>query len=299
MTRTTAPPPALAGTVFRARDALASRLVTPAGLRGSAWRRMARGVYADAALPDSHALRCAASVLALPSGVIVAGRSAADLHGAATATASDPVELLVPTPLRVGAHAGVVVHAGAVEEAEWEVHAGLPVTTPLRTCWDLAQWLAPPDAVALVDRLLAAGRVRPADLAAYGERCGQARGHRRYRRVVELADDMSGSPQESRLRVRLIMAGVPAPVTQFVVTGEQGFAARVDFAWPDLKVAMEYDGLWHVGSARRMGDDRRRLNQLVAAGWCVLHVTADRLRYDFDRVVAELQAVIRTRRPPR
>jgi very-short-patch-repair endonuclease len=35
---------------------------------------------------------------------------------------------------------------------------------------------------------------------------------------------------------------------------------------PDVRVAVEYDGLWH-GERRAFLDDRRRLNRLDAAGW--------------------------------
>ena len=51
----------------------------------------------------------------------------------------------------------------------------------------------------------------------------------------------------------------------------------MDFAYPDLRLAVEYDGLWH-GGRRAFLDDRRRLNRLNAAGWSVLHMTVDDLR---------------------
>jgi very-short-patch-repair endonuclease len=51
------------------------------------------------------------------------------------------------------------------------------------------------------------------------------------------------------------------------------FVARVDFAWPDRKVIVEYDGLWHAEDGQFV-KDRRRLNQLRAAGWTVVFVTA-------------------------
>jgi very-short-patch-repair endonuclease len=49
------------------------------------------------------------------------------------------------------------------------------------------------------------------------------------------------------------------------VFDEAGFVARVDFAYPDLKIAIEYDGLWH-GERQAFLSDRRRLNRLAAAG---------------------------------
>jgi very-short-patch-repair endonuclease len=49
--------------------------------------------------------------------------------------------------------------------------------------------------------------------------------------------------------------------------------ARVDFAWPERKVAVEYDGLWHAEPGQ-FAKDRRRLNRLREAGWTVVFVTA-------------------------
>jgi len=66
-------------------------------------------------------------------------------------------------------------------------------------------------------------------------------------------------------------------VAQFRVIDQNGFVARVDFAWPDKKVAVEYDGLWHAEPGQ-FARDRRRLNRLRAAGWRVVFVTAADLR---------------------
>ena len=54
------------------------------------------------------------------------------------------------------------------------------------------------------------------------------------------------------------------------------FVARMDFAWPQHRLALEYDGLWDAQS-RPVRRDRRRLNDLVTAGWRVLFVTAAHL----------------------
>ncbi|WP_241175653.1 endonuclease domain-containing protein [Modestobacter sp. KNN46-3] len=49
------------------------------------------------------------------------------------------------------------------------------------------------------------------------------------------------------------------------------FLARVDFAWPERRIALEYEGAWHT---TRVAADRRRIELLQAAGWRVLFVTA-------------------------
>jgi very-short-patch-repair endonuclease len=66
--------------------------------------------------------------------------------------------------------------------------------------------------------------------------------------------------------------------------------ARVDFAWPDRRVAVEYEGRWH-GEPQQVARDRARLNRLTAAGWRVVFVTAEDLR-EPDRLIARLSAVL-------
>ena len=92
-------------------------------------------------------------------------------------------------------------------------------------------------------------------------------------RTLALADDRAESPQETRARVRIRQAGFPPPVPQYRVTAHGRFVARVDLAWPDARVAVEYDGEWHAG-ADQLRLDRARLNKLVDAGWLVLHLTS-------------------------
>jgi len=73
-------------------------------------------------------------------------------------------------------------------------------------------------------------------------------------------------------------AGEPAwPVAQFEVRDVGGFAGRVDLAWPQHRLALEYEGTWH-GAPQRVPEDRERLNRLFAAGWRVIFVTKTDLR---------------------
>ena len=83
-------------------------------------------------------------------------------------------------------------------------------------------------------------------------------------------------------------AGLPSLVAQFVVRHEGREVARVDFAWPDLRLAVEYDGAWHAEPGQ-FARDRQRPNRLQAAGWTVVFVTAA----DLHRP-AQLLATIRT-----
>ena len=98
------------------------------------------------------------------------------------------------------------------------------------------------------------------------------------REACALADGLAQSPPETRVRLLLHRSGLPAPAAQYrVVDGDGHFVARVDFGWPELKVALEYDGRWHAEPGQ-FAKDRRRLNRLTAAGWRVIFVTAEDLR---------------------
>ncbi|MET7879768.1 hypothetical protein [Micromonospora profundi] len=288
-------PAALQGRVFRGSRIVAQGLLTRTELRSAAWRPLFRDVYADAQMPLTHHIRCAAAARwVLPPGVLIAGRSAAALYGATSVADHEPLDVLVPIGQRFGPVSGLTVHTGAISASDVGVHSGVALTTPTRTCWDLAQWLPTEEAVAVVDRIAGLRLVTLPRLRTDARARVGSRGWKRMLRVTELADAGAESAQESRLRVRIVLAGLPAPVTQFVVERDGRFVARLDLAWPHLKVAVEYDGLWHH-DPEQFHRDRRRLNRLLGEDWLVLHITAKRFREDFDGFLAELRAALRTR----
>ncbi len=143
--------------------------------------------------------------------------------------------------------------------------------------------------MAALDVLLAGGVVGTAELQQdAGRRSG--RGARRAQRAVELADARAESQPESRLRVALALAGLPA-VPQYTVRDAEGsFVARVDLAFPEHKIAIEYDGAWHAERGQ-FEKDRRRSNRLAAAGWTVLTVTAADLR-DLETLMTQIRALV-------
>jgi very-short-patch-repair endonuclease len=110
------------------------------------------------------------------------------------------------------------------------------------------------------------------------------------RTVADLADGLAESPQETLLRLTLWRSDLPRPVAQHSVRMAGVFLARVDFGWPDEKLALEYEGVWH-GERQHVARDRQRLNRLTAAGWRVLFVTAADLRNP-SRLLARIRAAL-------
>jgi very-short-patch-repair endonuclease len=138
-----------------------------------------------------------------------------------------------------------------------------------RTVWDIA---SEPDLIeAVVGLDMMFRHWRP--LRAAMDSWIAAKPRSRAAGAIALANGLAESPQETRARLKFLRAGFPAPVLQHEVRVGSRLVARVDFAWPEARVAVEYDGLWHVGDVRQMVHDRARLNALGREGWQVLHLT--------------------------
>lgn len=246
--------------------------LTPDELRGPTWRALFRDVYVEASLPVTHALRAHAAASVLRPGAVVTGRSAAVLWGVELATATDDVELTLPPGTHPVRLPGIRVRRAALHDGDVCLRRGVRVTVPEATAVALARALPQDDAVVAVDQLTNGGL---AALPLVRELAGQATGAgaRRARQACALADGLAESPQETRLRLLIGRSGLPAPVAQWRVLHEGRFVARVDFGWPEQRVAVEYDGLWHAEPGQ-FARDRARLNRLQAAGWRVVFVTA-------------------------
>jgi hypothetical protein len=288
-------PRSLQWQVFRGSEAITRRLLTAHQLRSSAWTRVGHDVYADARLDRDHGLACRAAGLWLPDGAALAGPSAAYLYGVEHAAKyTDDVHVIAPPTGRMAGRQGIRVHRARISTAELVTAGGAVRTTAPRTAWDLASWLDLVPAVTVLDGLLRLGLVQAGDLRDLVERRAGERGARRAGRAFALADPRAESPPESQLRVRLVLAGLPPPVPQHPVRLPGGAVYHPDLAWPEFRVAIEYDGLWHA-SPDQLHRDRRRLNQLVAAGWIVLHVTSQRLRGELRGIIREAGDALRTR----
>ncbi|SOD93920.1 Protein of unknown function [Blastococcus haudaquaticus] len=273
--------------MFRGTRAVRAGLLTPDQLRSSAWRRLRRDVYADVTLPVDHLLLARGVSLVAPPEAAFGGLTAVALWGGRElVTSGDPVEVLVPPGVRWQPGPGVAVRTSTLDGDVVHEPRRLPRTTRPRTAADLIRRSPLDDGVVLLDQLVASGIVRLDDVRDFVAELPRSRGSRRARDVIALADGLAASPQETRLRLLMLRAGLPAPRAQYRVFGEDGFIARVDFAYPELKLAIEYDGAWH-GETGQLGRDRRRLNRLTAAGWTVFFVTAADMHRP-ERLIAAL-----------
>jgi hypothetical protein len=116
--------------------------------------------------------------------------------------------------------------------------------------------------------------------------------------VVALTDPKAESPPESRLRVEFVLAGLPEPEVQYRIVDEHGIVlARADMAYPEAKLAIEYDGRRHLDPARTERD-RQRDTELAAHGWETVRLGRDQL-YAMPQTIRTVGELLALRLPGR
>ncbi|GGK15512.1 hypothetical protein GCM10010124_05330 [Pilimelia terevasa] len=263
----------------------------PAGvLRGPRWRRLLPGVAIGSDVPLDYRTWCEAAALVLPAGGVLAEWTAAFLWGAAEPPRSGRVAVAVPPDRRLTAHARLAVRHSPVPEADRATCAGLPVTTPLRTAFDLARRLPLGDAVATLDTFTHRALVSLPALAAYAAARAGWPGLPGLRAALALAEPLAESPMETRLRLLLCQAGLPRPVAQHEVR-HGALRTRLDLAYPDRRLGLEYDG-GHRRDRATSARDLRRAHALHLAGWTLLRFTAPDLLARPARTLATVRAAL-------
>ncbi|WP_280833652.1 hypothetical protein [Mycolicibacterium frederiksbergense] len=175
--------------------------------------------------------------------------------------------------------------------------AGRLATAPAWTAIEIARQLPRPRALATLDGVLHSIQCNPADLdKAVREQHGR-RGIVAVRELLQYADGRAESAMESEARLVMIDHGLPLPELQYEIHGRHGETWRVDYAWPEARVAAEYESLdWHAGAVK-MIDDKTRFAGIQEQGWTVIPIVAhDVRRYPSqlaDRIAYHLAAAQR------
>ncbi len=244
-----------------------------------------RALYPDVYLPPDAEVtattRARAAWLWSRSRGVLAGRSAAALHGARWVDGRLPAQLLWENRHRPG---GIETWSDAIPDDEITRIEGMAVTTPARTALDIASREPFGSAVAALDALARATRLDMADVKRLAQRYPGRRGIRQARRVVDMVDPGAESPPETWLRLLFIRAGFPRPTTQIPVHNDYGvLIAVIDLGWDDVKIGADYDGAHHWMDRRRFTEDIRRAENINEQGWIHLRVTAHDVEGDILR----------------
>ena len=258
-------------------------------LRSRNWRRLGRGTYVWIGVHADPFAELAALHARLPEGSVFSGLTAARLHG--FAEDGSAIELTLPPDVSVHARASLALRSVVLDAGDVTSLGPVPVTTPLRTCFDLACGLPLVEAVAALDRALYLERVTLPELRECVARGRGVKGIAQARRVIDLVEPGVESPMESRLRMVLVLGGLPRPQVQVELHDAGGrFVGRPDLLYPRARLAIEYDGDNH---RERLVTDNRRQNRLQRAGYTLLRYTAPDLYGRSGAIVEDVRAQLR------
>lgn len=264
-------------------------------LESGRWVAVGKHVVRMAGAPTTWRQRLLASVLDGGTGSVATGRPAAALW-ALPGYPQSGVEVLRPRGGNHRASLGTARETRSLPAPHVTTRDGIPVLTTARLAVELAGREHPKRVERTVESAIAAGLLTPQQLASVVSELA-SRGRRGSTFLRELVEQLSpgyvppASELEARFRDLLRTAGLPEPVRQLDVGGE-AWIGRVDVAYPEHRLVIELDSRrWH-DSRGAIESDAVRSNQLVRAGWTVLHVTWRQLHDDPTGVVLLVRGML-------
>lgn len=257
------------------------RPFTPAQFRGSGrnprrlhardhYVQLMRGVWIRAKARNRLSV-IQAALLIHPESAYASHVSAAEVLG-------------LPVPETPFAHVTVTEHKDRRFRPEIKPHVtdrrqhvievdGIRCTGPIATFIDCAGMLGLVDMVVLGDAIVATFDITPADLVKACQRSSDYYAKRALLAALFVREGVD-SPMETRLRMLIVLAGLPEPVVNYRVWNDDGtWRRRFDLCYPGLKLIIEYDGLHHTEPGQWERDLQRR-EEFDEEGFRVLVVTA-------------------------
>lgn len=225
----------------------------------------------------------------LPASAAFSGLTAAWLHGLDVAPC-DPIDVTVTKDAGVSGRAGIDLHRSPLPKNDVIQIRGLRATSIVRTIGDLCGRLSLTEAVVMADAALHLRRTSLAELCTWAAANPRRHGIRNLRRVLKLVEPATESPMESRLRMLLVLSGLPRPKAQVSIHDRLGrFAGRPDLYYEEQRLGIEYDGGVHRDA---LAEDNRRQNRLLNAGVRLLRFTAGDVLGNPDSVVRQVRGML-------
>lgn len=257
---------------FTRRAALASGISVSA-LTGTNYQRLFHGLYVGAGVRLSVEHQARAALTVAPPGSYVSHHTAARLWGG-WAPLDPNTHVSVPPGGSRSERRGIAAHRG--REGAPARRRGIPLSRPAEVFLELAAaGTNLVDLVAVGDSLVKAEVITPEELR---DQAGthQGAGCRRARRAAAYVRAGVDSVMESRLRMLIVLAGLPEPMVNKITRDEIGtWVWRFDLCYEALRLIIEYDGRDHQLRSRQWNSDIRRREQLTSEGWRIIVITAE------------------------
>lgn len=263
--------------------------------REGAFHHLRHGAYASGELwrelgpAERRQLVARAALRSARSPAVLAGPSAADHLGAPVWDMGEEVHLLRLDQRAGRRQAGIVQHRGATRVGDLTIREGFPCTSGTRTAVDMIALAEPEHALVTINGLVRAGETSVALITQRLASMVHDPHTLSAPIVVALIEPRCESAGETRAFVMFRRQQLPRPISQYeVLDGRGRLVARVDFAWPELGVFLEFDGNEKYHRHRRPGESieqmvlrEKRREELICGitGWRCIRITWSDLRY--------------------
>lgn len=240
------------------------------------------GVY-SARTPDLLERLAALDVFMGQRAVACLGTAAA-LYGFDTENTT-AIHVLDPG-VRMRPTVGLMVHQRT--GARLQRVSGRLATAPAWTAVEVARQLRRPRALATLDAALRSMRCTRSEIeSAVIEQRGR-RGIVAVRDLLPVADQRAESAMESEVRLVIIDHGLPVPELQYPIYGPAGELWRLDLAWPEMRLAAEYESVeWHVGRGEMLRD-KTRWAKIQELGWTIIPIVVSDVRREPYRLAQRI-----------
>lgn len=267
--------------------------ISAESLRGPRFQRVFFDLYIGSDVPVTTTIRARAALKVSPPGSYASQVTAAELWSAWVPERAD-TDVCVPAGGRRTQRRGIHAHE-AGSGSETTMLCGLPVSSPTQTFLDLAGVLDLVQLVVAGDSLVRSELVTCQDLIAAADGWS-GRGARLGRRAARLVRPGVDSPMETRLRMLIVLSGLPEPQVNFILRDEEGhWVVRFDLCYPDLKLIIEYDGRQHAENDQQWARDIERREYLDRHGWRILVVRSAGVYVEPARTLQRVAAALRER----
>lgn len=245
----------------------------------------------------------------LRPGQEYAGRTAARLWGLPVPWQWDRTEALdiaVPLHLNPPKLSGVRGRRLAAHRVRHWTVSGVKAVDAVAAVFTCASELTVEEAVVLIDALITDAHNYPGlvggrpfttmdELVQRLAEWGRFPGSGTVRKAISLARGGVESPKETETRLMIRDAGFAEAIVQHEVYDSGRFVARVDLAYPELKIAIEYEGDGHRTDKEQWRTDIRRQRELEDLGWIVIRLTQADLDDDGAAFFTRLRSAIARR----
>jgi hypothetical protein len=257
-------------------------------LRNGRLHRLMPGVYAVGRPEVGDLGRWMAAVLACAPDALLSHRSAAALLGIRKPWRG-PIEVVIPAHLRKR-QSDIRAYRRSGVEAEREIRANIPVTSPAATLVDLTSCLPIGQTEAAINEADHHDLIDPETLREEIDELSPRPGLRLLRDLLDASTHVLTTTElERRFLPLALEAGLPLPEGQ-----SQLGPHRVDFHWPALDLIVETDSLRYHRTPFKQAADKRRDNANARSGLITLHFTHGQVDHDPHYVRGELRDTVQS-----